>query len=80
MVHVRLFAGLRDLAGRGEVKLEWREGLTVGEVRGALARRYPAIAPLLERSRAAVGEQLAEDSATIPDESEVAFLPPVSGG
>lgn len=80
MVHVRFFAGLRDLARRGEVEFTWREELTVGQVRAELTQHFPDLCPLLARSRAAVGDQLAEDEVVIPDGVEIAFLPPVSGG
>jgi molybdopterin converting factor small subunit len=80
MVRVRLFAGLKDLAKRGEMELPWREGLTVGTVRAMLVERTPDIGTLLSRSKAAVGDDLAEDDAVVPDAVEVSFLPPVSGG
>lgn len=80
MVHVRFFAGLRDLAGRDSLELGWHEALTVGRLREHLAASFPALELLLSRSRAAVGDQLAGDEAVVPDGVEVAFLPPVSGG
>ena len=80
MVRVRLFAGLRDLAKQGDLDVPWREGLTVGQVRAELVRRLPNLAPLLDRSRAVVGDDLVANEVVVPDEAEVAFLPPVSGG
>jgi molybdopterin converting factor small subunit len=80
MVRVRLFAGLQEFAKHGEIQLHWRDGMTVGQVRSAIIRETPTIEPLLTRSKAAVGEELAEDHMEVPDAAEVSFLPPVSGG
>jgi sulfur-carrier protein len=80
MVHVRLFAGLKDLAKRSSVEMPWKPGLTVAGVREELAQQSPALRPLLERSKAAVDDQMADDQVAVPDNAEVAFLPPISGG
>jgi len=80
MVHVRLFAGLRDLAKRSSIEVPWQPGMTITKVRTELTRQAPALGPLLERSKAAIGDQLADDISTVTDNAEVAFLPPVSGG
>jgi sulfur-carrier protein len=80
MVHVRLFAGLKDLAKRSSVEVPWESSLTVAGVREELTRQSPALRSLLERSKAAIDDQMADDQAAVPDNAEVAFLPPVSGG
>ena len=77
---VKLFARARDLAGASEVAVELPGGATVKELRAALAREYPALAGLLERSALAVQDEFAGDSLVVPAGAEVALLPPVSGG
>ena len=75
-----MFARARDLAGAAEVTVVLAEGATVKDLRACLARDYPALAGLLERSRLAVRDEFADDSVAIPAGAEVALLPPVSGG
>jgi molybdopterin synthase catalytic subunit len=79
-VTVRMFARARDLAGTSEVRLDLKPGATVGELRQHLAHAYPRLAPLLERSALAVDNELAPDTKMLSSESEIALLPPVSGG
>ena len=52
----------------------------MGELRGALAARHPALARVLPRCRLAVNQEFAEDGDPVPDGAEVAVIPPVSGG
>ena len=77
---VKLFARARDLAGAAEVSVELPAGATIKDVRAALARAYPALAGLLERSALAVQDEFADNDLVIPPGAEVALLPPVSGG
>ena len=79
-VQVRLFARARDLAGADVLSVEVPEGANAGELRRALAARYPALAGLLERSALAVNEEFATETTPVRADSEVAVLPPVSGG
>jgi molybdopterin converting factor small subunit len=80
MIQVRFFAGLRELVGSPETRLPWQLNVTVADLRKQLEGHFPRAVRLLRLSRAAVGDQLADDSTPIPENAEVAFLPPVSGG
>lgn len=80
MVHVRLFARARDLAGSDALCVQLPEGATVADLRRRLATDCPALAPLLERSALAVENEFAEDTHVLSANAEVALLPPVSGG
>ena len=77
-VRIRLFASFREAAGTGELALESRPGLTVGQIWGQLLARYPELnaAP----PSAAVNATYAALTSPVKDGDEVAFLPPVSGG
>lgn len=77
---VRLFARARDLAAADAVTVELPPGATAGDLRRALAVAYPALASLLERSALAVGDDFAGDDLVLPAGTEIALLPPVSGG
>jgi molybdopterin converting factor subunit 1 len=77
---VHLFAKLRDLAGADAVALSLPDGATVADLRRALAEQHPSLAALLARSAVAVNHDFAPDTVAVPPGSEVAIIPPVSGG
>lgn len=74
---VLLFAAVRDAAGVDRVEVE---GATIRDVSAQLARRFPAAAGLIERSRFAVNQQFANLETRLNEGDEVAVIPPVSGG
>lgn len=79
-MRVALFAGVAEAAGCREAEIEWPGG-TVADLRAALGRRWPAIAPLLARSAVAVGGRYAADGLVVGvGTADVAVIPPVSGG
>ncbi len=65
-VTVLYFAAARDAAGRPREALELAAADVAG-LRRALVERHPALAPLLPRCRIAVGEEMADDAAPVPD-------------
>jgi molybdopterin converting factor subunit 1 len=77
---VRLFARARDLAGADAVSVELPAGATAADLRRRLAAQCPRLAPLLERSALAVDDEFAEEAQALREGSEIALLPPVSGG
>ncbi len=79
-VCIRLFAVAKDIAGSDSVWLELPEGATVGQLRERLAAQMPALAAVLPQVLFAVGNDYARDETVIPPTSEVACIPPVSGG
>ncbi len=78
-LRISLFAGMAALVGRRSVELAW-EGGTVASLRSGLAKEFPAIAPLLARSAVAIGDCYVADDAIVPGGTDVAIIPPVSGG
>jgi molybdopterin converting factor subunit 1 len=80
ILHVRLFARARDLAGADVVAVEVAGGATVADLRAALARTQPRVAGLLQRCALAVNAEFAEGSQALHAGDEIALLPPVSGG
>ncbi len=79
-VTIQLFARARELARRETVTVELPTGATVGQLRQRLAETMPSLEPLLARCRIAVAEEFANESALLSESSEVALIPPVSGG
>jgi molybdopterin converting factor subunit 1 len=76
-VIVRLYAGVREKAGKAQVEVE---GRTVGALRAALAKACPAIAPQLGSCRFAVDDEFVADDAAVGPGAVVDVIPPVSGG
>jgi molybdopterin converting factor subunit 1 len=79
-VEILLFAAVRDAAGSDSIAVEVAGNACAGDILAALADRLPQIAPLLPACRLAVDSTYVASSATIPAGSEVALIPPVSGG
>ena len=81
-VSVRLFAVLREYAGRDSMDLELDQGATVGEAIDRLRRREPGLQrPLSEMSvAAAVNREYASPETVLSANDELALVPPVSGG
>jgi MoaE-MoaD fusion protein len=74
-ITVRLFAGLRELAGTGNKELELPEGSSVTDVWQALGLGDEPAGLLY-----AVNRAYAEPTQPLSDGDEVALIPPVSGG
>lgn len=82
MARVRIFAALRDAAGKAVDEIDAE---TVGVLVEEAKRRYgPEFAEFLSFSNVAVNgiliSHLAGDETALGPGDEVAFLPPVSGG
>lgn len=80
-VTVRLFAVLRERAGRDSIEVELEEGATVAEVLDQLSAR-PELEELLSRMpvRMAVNRDYADPGTQLTSGDELALVPPVSGG
>jgi molybdopterin synthase sulfur carrier subunit len=79
-VTVRLFAGLRDLAGTGELAADVAPGATIADVWARVVEQHPMLAPYERSLSAARNLEYTRLSAAVADADEIAFLPPVSGG
>ena len=83
-VTVKYFASLREAIGLGAEMLE-TTATTLGQLRGELVARGGAYAELdaafKDRTlRMALNQDMANDDATLNNNCEVAFFPPVTGG
>ena len=74
-ITVRLFAGLRELAGTGRRELELPEGSSLADVWPALDLGEEPAGLLY-----AVNRAYAERETEVADGDEIALIPPVSGG
>jgi molybdopterin converting factor subunit 1 len=79
-VQVRLFAAARELAGSDKVEIAIPEHATLADLRLAIAKDFPALKKLLPHALWAIDAEYAADTTIINERSEIALIPPVSGG
>jgi molybdopterin converting factor small subunit len=79
-VRVRLFAQARERVGSGHAALELPAGSRVADALAALEHAHPALGELRPHLAVAVDGALARGTDPLPDDCELALLPPVSGG
>lgn len=78
-VRVRLFASAREAAGVGSLLLELPPGATVGDAIAAVTREHPLVGEIRQMIVAKDRDYVTPDT-RLEDGSEVALIPPVSGG
>ncbi len=81
MITVKLFALLKDKAGRDELCIDAGPG-TVSQLLEAVARGCPALSGMISGGRilVAVNREFARGDTAVKDNDEVALMPPFSGG
>jgi MoaE-MoaD fusion protein len=81
-VNVRLFAGLREVAGNELLVEEFENGhVTVEMLRERLGEAHPQLKPYLPGVAIAVNEEyILEPGSELKDGDTVALIPPISGG
>lgn len=77
---VKLFASLREAAGRSEMEWELVDGATVETLVTHLRKTMPGLDKWADRFWLAVNRRYASPGTTLQDGDEVALFPPVSGG
>lgn len=79
-VKILFFATLRDYVGSKSIELEIPSGTTVNGLTMKLVSIYPVLEKVKDSMMAAIDREFAGDEEVIPEEAEIAFFPPVSGG
>ena len=80
-VTLRLFAGLAEVIGSASLSFHVHEStVTAGKLKELLSASYPDAAQQIRVSLIAVDREYAPDDTLITPSSEVALIPPVSGG
>ncbi len=80
-VKISFYGNLINLAGGRShtLRVEGRPP-TVADLRAAVARAFPEVAPHLEHTAVGMGTELFGDDAVLQADQEISLLPPVSGG
>lgn len=81
MITVKLFAMLKEKAGRGELSVSFPGG-TAADLMKQVSREYPALADILACGGilVSVNQEFVKPDAPVNDGDEVALMPPFSGG
>jgi molybdopterin synthase catalytic subunit len=79
-VRVKLFAVAKELAGSDAISVEIPAAATIADVQRAVAAAYPSLHRILSHAMWAVDAKYADTSTNISEHSDVALIPPVSGG
>jgi molybdopterin converting factor small subunit len=79
-IEVKLFAQARERVGSGAARLELPAGSRIDDALDALERVHPSLAELRPHLAVALDGALAGRADVLADGSELALLPPVSGG
>ena len=77
---VFLFAAVREVVGSDQVTIQTPLPTTASALRKILSQRYPQIDTWLAVSRLAVDRRFVADEDPIESATEIAVIPPVSGG
>jgi molybdopterin converting factor subunit 1 len=80
LVRVKLFAVAKERAGQETLTVELPAGATIANLRDAIKTQHPALAQILPHALWAVDTAYANDQTPITENSEIALIPPVSGG
>ena len=68
------------MAKKSSIELDVVPNPTVGELRKLVGEAYPALWALLGSSRFAIDREFVADDTIVSSYSEIAMIPPVSGG
>lgn len=79
-IRVLLFGQAKELVQQPWCDLVLSHEKTVGDLRAAMKIQFPALQPLLQHCRLAVGQKYALDRDLLNPNDEIALIPPVSGG
>jgi len=79
-VRVKLFAIAAQRVGRDEISIDVDSPANVATLKEVLFHQFPKLASLASYLLVAVNAEYADDQTVIPPNSEVALIPPVSGG
>ena len=81
-VCVKYFSLIKDITGKESECLELPEGATAGKLVKKLTEKYPQLKEISEEVPilVIVGEAVAGEDTPLSEDSEIAVIPPVSGG
>jgi len=79
-LQIKLFAAAAQLADADQLTVTCQFPLTLQQLRDQILQQNPALADIIPFCRIAVDHEFANEDCSISATSEVALIPPVSGG
>ena len=79
-IQVKLFAGARELVDQECVALDLPKGATIGLLREKLTEAHPELQSLASHAMFAIEATYCNNETLVPENAEIACIPPVSGG
>jgi molybdopterin converting factor subunit 1 len=80
IVHLRLFAALRERLGHGMLDWDLPEDASIDDLWRSLCAAHPGLESFGSSISFAVNQEYVDRSHRISEGDEVALIPPVSGG
>ena len=80
IIDVKMFAAARQYTSQAVVRVELEEPANVSDLKVALLQQFPQLEPLASHLTIAVDNDYVDDGHLLEENSEVAVIPPVSGG
>lgn len=74
------FAKLKDIVGKTELEFDLREGSKVADLKREVVQEFPNLQEYVDIMIVSINQNFAFDDDPIPENSEIALFPPVSGG
>ncbi len=79
-VNVLYFAQVRDRCGRDQEQFTLPMSVTANDVLTAIVAQYPTHEKLIHSCRVAINHAFINAAVSLDENSEIALIPPVSGG
>jgi molybdopterin converting factor subunit 1 len=79
-VRIKLFAAAKETAGTDVLQIELAPNATIADLREQLIKNTPALERIITHSLWAIGTEYVPDTTPITETSDIALIPPVSGG
>ncbi len=79
-VKLLFFATLRERAGTRSMDIDIPDGLQVKDLKEKISSELPNLRDSMESVLIAINREYAFEEMPIPENAEIAFFPPVSGG
>jgi molybdopterin converting factor subunit 1 len=80
LIQIKLFAVAKERAGQETITVDLPANATIANMRDAIQTQHPSLAQILPHALWAVDTAYANDQTPITEQSEIALIPPVSGG
>ena len=79
-IKVRLFAVARQAVNQDSLEIKLTDGATITDLKNELVKQFPQFESMREHLLVAVDAEYAKEDQVLMPSSEIALIPPVSGG